>query len=236
MYNQKIGGNLPFLKPFTIVLAFITAILFIKMNKWKQAYLNYIDQQTIRGWNNCLNGISYDADVAFFGHSLIRNGDFNKALPDYKVVNLGVGGNDIPKMLHRISTLRICTPEVVFVMAGINDFRNHKDEEIIGNFSALVDSIHTVPTVKKIVYINMLPINEIVIHEYTDNNHIKLMNKALSDVCIEKKIDYIDAFSLYEEHNQLPLTKTQDGIHITKSSYAPLYDIIETYLKNNLLF
>ena len=63
----------------------------------------YVPERTDGGcvdsWNNCIKKLDMQADVVFFGDSHIAGGNFQKAFPDVKSINLGYIGEDTKGML-----------------------------------------------------------------------------------------------------------------------------------------
>jgi lysophospholipase L1-like esterase len=66
--------------------------------------------------------------ISFFGASLTEGkygGDFvaavQDALPEHTVINHGVGGNTVNKLLERVPDVLADAPDAVFVMPGSND-------------------------------------------------------------------------------------------------------------------
>lgn len=125
------------------------------------------DYWAVKGWENTIKKLDYDADIVFLGNSITYYGAFNKAFPDKKVVNLGYPGDKINGMMRRIETIKAVSPEKVFVMAGINGLKDMELKTFYEKYKLLVDSIKKAVPDADIYLQSILPVNilEILIME-----------------------------------------------------------------------
>lgn len=183
------------------------------------------------GWNNTLNKLGYDADIVFFGDSITSDSDFRIYFPDKKIVNLGYPGDDLGGMIERIEGIQSLTPELVFVLGGINGLKDNnldvsvsKYEELLG---ALVDALPN----SDIIVQSVLPIAKEKESEVCTNTTIVEFNNQLKSMSKEYGVIFVDIYSVYESKNELDPASTEDGIHISPEAYGRWAKAIEEYVQ-----
>lgn len=183
-----------------------------------------VDQNCVTSWNNCIEKLDMEVDVVFFGDSETAGGDFQKAFPDVKSINLGYIGEDVKGMLRRVDAIKAVNPKKVFLMAGINGLKYQSLSDFEFWYAALVDSIrNTVPDAE--LYIeSILPVTNY--SDYCDNGKIRDANVALQRMAAERNISYIDVYSAYAQDGTLPDIMSYDGLHLTEEAYDIWYETI----------
>lgn len=222
---------------FVIVFAVLSLIIyregyiskiFVKLG-WKEnkAKVNW----AVFSWNNMLEKLDYQADIVFFGDSIIRGSDFRKYFPDKKIVNLGYSGDNLSGMLQRVTMIKALKPSQIFILGGINGMtdKNVKQNAII--YAKLLDRImETVPDAK--IYVNsLLPLSSEKEKSICKNKTIRYFNQLISNVAQKKQIEFIDIYSVYEKDNMLNPDLTIDGIHLYPHAYDKWAKILMNYIK-----
>lgn len=187
------------------------------------------DINCVQSWNNCIAQLSYDADVVFFGNSITAGGDWQKAFPEHKVVNLGYIGEDVKGMIRRVPAIMAVHPEKVFLMAGINGLKNQELNDFEFWYSALVDSImRSVPDVS--LYLeSILPVTRTSL--YCSNEKIREANAIIQQIAVRRDLKYIDLYSAYAVDGNLPEDWSYDGLHLNADVYQCWYDMAKSYVE-----
>ena len=133
---------------------YLTKILVKLGLKEQQAKINW----TAFSWDSCLKKLEYKADVVFFGDSIVRGGDFHKAFPDKKIVNLGCSGDTLSGMSNRISMIEAVSPEKIFFLGGINGLTDYNLANCVKKYTALLEQMKKTNPNAKIHVHSLLPI------------------------------------------------------------------------------
>lgn len=184
-------------------------------------------EKCIEGWTNSLRQLHIKADIAFFGDSLTYWGDFASVFPDKVVCNLGLRGDTIGGMIDRIEQLRIVKPDVVFLMAGINDVSTLSENEFCDSYERLVDSILEMEQKPQLIVQSLLPVNETDFNPIScSNEQVITTNSIIADIARDKGLKFVDLFSTYQINGELPCKISKDGIHLLESGYEQWLSLI----------
>ena len=206
---------------------------FFKRVQAKLAHTPYVPERQdgccVDSWNNCIKKLDMEIDVVFFGDSETAGGDFQKAFPDVKSINLGYIGEDVKGMLRRVDAIAAVNPKKVFLMAGINGLRQQTMEEFEYWYTALVDAIRREVPEAELYIESILPVTGY--SDYCDNEKIREANVELQRMAAERNIPYIDLYSAYAQEGALPETLSYDGLHLTEEAYAKWYNAIKGFVE-----
>lgn len=158
--------------------------------------------------------------IIFLGDSITEFGEWSELLPTHKILNRGIAGDGIQGVLRRLNELKRHEPNSIFLMIGINDLCFHTPKEVIQSYKDLINTMQIEFPSTQIVIQSILPVNNHIYKTGTDNLQIDEVNNAISTVCSNKGIDYIDLSSTFKDsNNRLKKAFTQDGIHINGIAY-----------------
>jgi len=178
----------------------------------------------VESWNNCIEKLDMEVDVVFFGDSETAGGNFQKAFPEVKSINLGYVGEDVKGMLRRVETIKTVKPKKVFLMAGINGLRNQTMEEFEYWYAALVDAIRREVPEAELYIESILPITSY--SDYCENAKIREANAILQRMAAERNLHYINVYEAYAQDGALPDAMSYDGLHLTEEAYELWYEAI----------
>jgi len=183
-----------------------------------------VDQNCVTSWNNCIEKLDMEVDVVFFGDSETAGGDWQKAFPDVKSINLGYIGEDVKGMLRRVDAIKAVNPKKVFLMAGINGLQRQTMDEFEYWYETLVDAIRRDVPEAELYIESILPVTSY--SDYCDNEKVREANVVLQQIAAECNIHYIDVYSAYAQEGALPDAMSYDGLHLTKEAYSLWYEAI----------
>ena len=181
-------------------------------------------EKCLQAWTNSLKQMNAKADIVFFGDSLVYYGDFASLFPNKVVCNLGLRGDTIQGLINRLEQVVLLKPQVLFIMAGINDITSLTTEEIEEVYTRLINAIKLNLPNTKIITLSILPVNNSSFIISCKNEQVIDCNKVISRIAFEKKISYLDLFSLYVRDGELPCELTKDGIHLKTNGYLRWYE------------
>lgn len=182
------------------------------------------DGDCVESWNNCIMKLDMQVDVVFFGDSHIACGDFQKAFPGVRTINLGYLGEDTKGMLRRVEAIAAVQPKKVFLMGGINGLYNQSLNDFEYWYAALIDSIHTAVPDAEIYVHTLLPVT--AYSDYCDNVKIAEANKIIAKLAANQNLTLIDLHSSYAVNDALPEDMSYDGLHLTDEAYTIWYSLI----------
>lgn len=187
------------------------------------------DDCCVASWNNCISKLDMEVDVVFFGDSHTAGGDWQKAFPDVKSINLGYAGEDVKGMLRRVDAIAAVHPRKVFLMAGINGLQKQSMEELEFWYAALVDSIRSAVPEAELYIESILPVTSY--SDYCDNEKIREANVVLQRMATERDIPYIDIYEAYVYEGALPDSVSIDGLHLTAEAYSIWYNTLHSFIR-----
>lgn len=186
------------------------------------------DTDCVASWNNCMSKLDMAVDVVFFGDSETAGGDFQKAFPSVKSINLGYIGEDTKGMLRRVEAIAAVQPKKIFLMAGINGLRQQQIAEFEYWYVTLVDSIQDAVPEAELYIESILPVARY--SDYCDNAKIRDANAILQRLATERNIPYIDLYNAYAQDGALPDDMSYDGLHLLDEAYSVWYHITAPYV------
>lgn len=181
------------------------------------------DKECVMSWNNCIKKLDMQADVVFFGDSHTAYGDWQRAFPEIKSINLGYMGEDTKGMLRRVEVIQSVHPRKVFLMAGLNGLGDQSAAEFESAYCVLVDSIQSAVPEAELYIENILPVND----DIKLNKKIIDANKMIQKIADDRNLTHIDLYSLYAVNSELPTDVTNDGVHLKSEAYGLWYESIK---------
>lgn len=178
-----------------------------------------------------------DTGIAFIGDSICQNalllyGDWNTILGRTDCCNYGIGGQTTEELVSRIDELAARQYEMVVFICGINDIgRGHTNEEIVGNYAAMIDAIRANNPACEFLLVSVLPTTSAF---YTgQQGKINQLNEAYQQFASESSgVTYVDVYSSFTakagEYAYPELLS--DGLHPNLDGYAKMAEIIALYL------
>ena len=201
--------------------------------------INSIHYQT-RTINNSYQLL--DENIVFFGDSIT----YLYNLPDYynnqNMVNIGVKSDKTEELINRINDVYKYNPSKVFILIGINDLiKKIEPDDIINNYSIIIDSITENRRYAKIYVESIYPINIDIIRAkekeglyHMDNEMIIELNNRIKELCNEKDVTYINVYdSLTDSNGYLKELYTTDGLHISNLGYLKITTLLNKYIKGD---
>lgn len=118
----------------------------------------------------------------------------------------------------------------VYVMLGGNEVRDEAKEQFLKNYSRVIDDIKKLQP-NALIYIQSITPVTLQNHYNMNNQRIDEYNEALSDLCEEKDVYYVNvAESMKDESGMLPnAASPADGMHFGPEYYKKWFH----YLKNH---
>ncbi len=184
-----------------------------------------VDDDCVLSWNNCISKLDMKVDVVFFGDSETAGGNFHKAFPEVKSINLGYIGEDVKGMLRRVDAIAAVHPKKVFLMAGINGLQQQTMDEFEYWYVALVNAIQKAIPDTELYIESILPVTSY--SDYCDNGKIAEANIIVRKISEERGLTYVDLHSQYVVDGALPDSMSPDGLHLTEDAYSIWYNAIK---------
>jgi hypothetical protein len=107
----------------------------------------------------------------------------------------------------------------VYIMLGLNELGWQHSSSFIKRYGELVDSVKSSQPDAKIFIQSILPVSakKSASHQSFNNPRILQYNKLIYDMCVEKKVVYLNVFeAVQDKDGNLPEEATTDGIHMNR--------------------
>lgn len=186
---------------------------------------------TAFSWETCLKKMDCRADVVFFGDSIVQGGNFHLAFPEYKIVNLGLGGDTLSGMCGRVSTVQALQPQKVFCLGGINGLTDWNGKMSLKTYRRLLTQLREKLPFAEIYVHSLFPVTKSRERGLCKNSTILWFNREVEKMAKEMGINYIDIHSRYVMEGVMnPAYCQKDGLHIANAGYALWYEELKAYL------
>ncbi|WP_341527370.1 SGNH/GDSL hydrolase family protein [Nostoc sp. UHCC 0302] len=150
----------------------------------------------------------------------------NEKLPTGKLwLNQGISGDTSSGILRRLGAFSATRPDVIYVMAGINDMRKGaSDQAILRNYRRIIRSLRQDHPKTQIIVQSILPTRLSTI----SNSRIRRVNAQLALITKQEGANYLNLYSWFTDmQGNLRSELTTDGLHLSKDGY----DVWESVLQ-----
>ncbi len=141
-----------------------------------------------------------------------------RKLPTGKLwLNQGISGDTSSGILKRLSFFSKTRPDVIYVMAGINDLRNGaSDETILRNHHRIIRTLKQSHPESLIIIQSILPTRQGKI----PNSRIRHINEQLAQIAKEQHVNYLNIHNWFtDSEGNLRQDLTTDGLHLSTRGY-----------------
>ena len=191
---------------------------------------NNDQRNLITAWGEMLRQLDVDADIAFFGDSILQRCDYRPYFKDSKVVNLGCGGDTIRGVYNRAEMLSYVNAERIVVMCGVNVLRSDNVDECRTEYAGLLNAIMEYSPRSQVYVCSILPMGKEWQEEYCDPETTKEFNAVIKELAEKRSMTYVDLYPLFEADGELDPEYTVDGVHLSKEGYDLLMNALYYYM------
>jgi lysophospholipase L1-like esterase len=139
-------------------------------------------------------------------------------LPNGKLwLNQGISGDTSGGILKRLRAFSATRPEIIYVMAGINDLRKGlNDETILRNHRQIIRELRQTHPKTQIIVQSILPTRLTEI----SNSRIRKINSQLAVMAKQEGANYLNIHGWFTDaEGNLRLELTTDGLHLSREGY-----------------
>lgn len=150
----------------------------------------------------------------------------SERLPTGKLwLNQGISGDTSSGILKRLSAFSNTKPDVIYVMAGINDLRKGvKGDVILNNHRKMIRNLQRSHPNSIIIVQSILPTRLPNI----PNQRIKRINQQLAHIAKQEGVSYLDLHIWFTDfEGKLRQDLTTDGLHLSENGYAVWQSVLE---------
>ncbi|NEO62293.1 MAG: acylhydrolase, partial [Moorea sp. SIO4G2] len=141
-----------------------------------------------------------------------------QGLPNYQLwLNQGISGENTSQILSRLSAFSQTRPDTIYVMAGINDLRQGKtDQVILNNLRQITRQLRQNHPQAQLIIQSILPTRATAI----SNQRIRNLNQQIAQIAQQEGAAYLNLHKLFtDSKGQMEPNLTTDGIHLTPLGY-----------------
>lgn len=173
--------------------------------------------------------------LLFIGDSLIEFYDWQRRFPAHAVANLGMAGETVGGLLHRLGSLNIQTmaPDLVILMIGTNNIAR-EDYAFIPDYERIITSLAGTCPETWLVITSLLPLRL----PWLAGNAIPRLNAALQKICRHRQLLYLNVFDLFitSEAAGDGSCFLADGVHLSALGYRVWSAAVEELLRKGATF
>lgn len=140
-------------------------------------------------------------------------------LPSYQLwLNQGLSGDTTDGILRRLPDFANTRPDVIYVMAGVNDLKHGRsDNEILWNLRQIIHRLQQNHPQANIIVQSILPTRS----DRIPGERISWLNQQLAAIVGQAGATYLDVYSyMADEAGYMRPEMTTDGIHLSPQGYA----------------
>ncbi|MEH1806706.1 SGNH/GDSL hydrolase family protein [Nostoc sp.] len=132
-------------------------------------------------------------------------------------LNQGISGDTSTGVLKRLGAFSATRPDVIYIMAGINDLRKGaSDETILHNYRRIVRRLRQAHPKAQIIVQSILPTRLPKI----SNSRIRHLNIQLTVIAKQEGANYLNIYSWFTDmEGNLRPELTTDGLHLSQEGY-----------------
>ncbi|MDZ7970467.1 MULTISPECIES: SGNH/GDSL hydrolase family protein [unclassified Nostoc] len=132
-------------------------------------------------------------------------------------LNQGISGDTSSGVLKRLGAFSATRPDVIYIMAGINDLRKGaSDETILHNYRRIVRRLRQTHPKAQIIVQSILPTRLAKI----SNSRIRHLNIQLTAIAKQEGANYLNIYSWFTDmEGNLRPELTTDGLHLSQEGY-----------------
>ncbi len=162
-------------------------------------------------------------DVVMLGDSITEGADWAALLPQTRVHNHGIGGDDTVGVLRRLDLVTRAQPTKVFVMIGTNDLGKGTltVDEIVANVKEIVTRIHIENPTTELYVQSVLP------RWHTRTDDLRRLNDGIESVARTNDATWIDLRPLFDQGDgTMDLDLAPDALHPNAEGYRRWVEVI----------
>ena len=132
-------------------------------------------------------------------------------------LNQGISGDTTQGVLNRLGAFADTRPDVIHVMAGVNDLKNGaSDAQVLANLERIMQQLRQQHPDARIVVHSILPTRLASI----PSDRIRALNERIERSALQQRVVYLDLHpSFIDEVGQLRYELTTDGLHLSRLGY-----------------
>ncbi|MBW4677043.1 MAG: G-D-S-L family lipolytic protein [Desmonostoc geniculatum HA4340-LM1] len=132
-------------------------------------------------------------------------------------LNQGISGDTSGGVLRRLGAFSTTRPDVIYIMAGINDLRKgDTDQAILRNYRRIVRRLRQTHPQAQIIVQSILPTRLPKI----SNSRIRHINTQLAQIAKQEGANYLNIYSWFTDmEGNLRPELTTDGLHLSPEGY-----------------
>ncbi|MEH2323126.1 MAG: SGNH/GDSL hydrolase family protein [Nostoc sp.] len=139
-------------------------------------------------------------------------------LPTGKLwLNQGISGDTSSGVLKRLGAFSATRPDMIYVMAGINDLRKGaSDDTILRNYRRIIRRLRQTHPQAQIIVESILPTRLAKL----SNSRIRHINIQLTQIAKQEGANYLNIYSWFTDmEGNLRPELTTDGLHLSQEGY-----------------
>lgn len=155
--------------------------------------------------------------ILLLGDSLIEYGDWRRAFPNSRCQNLGIAGETVEGLLHRLPAIIQLhgVPDAVVTMTGTNNLAMD-DFYFLPQYAEILRKLKNAFPLAKIIATSLLPVD----FSWQPTTLVPNINAQLAETCRQIAVSYLDLYSYFQHaiDKGVPVFG-DDGVHLSSAGY-----------------
>jgi lysophospholipase L1-like esterase len=192
----------------------------------------FYESSYYRGFVSLYDVLPLDSSsTIFIGDSHIERGRWTELL-SLPVANLGIGGDDMQGLTHRMDHVLKHHPKKLFLLSGANDvIQGRSAEYILETYTDLVSRIRSTSPETQLYLVSLLPWAPNADGYYRLNSTVRTVNEGLMKLGRASGAIYVDAGSAVADRSgDLRLEFCFDSVHLNGQGYLAVAGALRPYV------
>ncbi len=169
-----------------------------------------------------------ERSIVFLGNSIIEQCEWHELLQNPRIVNRGIGNDDLEGLFNRLNPIIETEPNIIFLYIGVNDLKNGLNRDKFKlKYSKIIKNIKNKTPKTKIYAFSILPTDNRTRKNKDIINANRLIKEITKNDCI-----YLDFYrDFQDEKGKIKPKYTTDGLHLSEIGYTKLKKLIKKYIE-----
>lgn len=168
------------------------------------------------------------AKIVFLGDSHFSEVQWSRLLNNNTIHNQGIAGDITRGMLARLEYVKNKNPDMVVLMAGINDILTGREDSAATHIENIIQKLNAEDI--HIVLLSTLPVSAGFSRSQNINQKVHSLNDQLSTVCKQYQCTWINASGTLSPQGYLPDSLSHDGVHLKAAGIQAITTMLQPLL------
>ena len=214
----------------TVVFFSVLLVSYLLLIKWIRPYYltsHYLNSDKYVGHVEAWEHLEIsNSSLVFIGNSLVRG--FETESFRIPTVKMALGGDVLAGLQFRLSKICESKPKFLVINMGVNDIINGFGFSL-DKLDKFVEEVATCSSNTQLFLMSLGPQNlepGFFTRPSRIQNELEMANSEIKALCHEKRLTYVDVYSLLSLNGKLKNEYSKDGLHLNSKGYRVWYEAL----------